>query len=407
MAIIKRNKKWTIAIRPFGKMIWVTTGTTNKTRAQEIERQIVVGLKSGDFRALDPETRGITIALYRNQGWEMPVDLGGEAQEVTEVLTLGRAIELCKMDPALKTSNNQERIGQGFAHLERYFGKDFPIKTMWIPEVKQYVFQRQADGAAASTINKEKAALSRIFQVLMELRLVDVNPALMVKALSEKAGQREVYLSFQDFQRVLDALPEWFRSVVQVAYYTGMRRGEILGLTRDRVSLAKRMIFLRGTDTKEGKSKRVPIHKDLVPILEAAMKIQGMITPAVFLRDGRPITHRDQFRWCWDRQLAKLPGLEALRFHDLRHTWKTNAMRSGVDFEVREAILGHSNRAKSVSERYGFLDDATLLQAIDKMTFEAGETEIYLSAEKKPSRDISSERVFEKDVSKMLARAEN
>jgi site-specific recombinase XerD len=60
------------------------------------------------------------------------------------------------------------------------------VKSIWIPQIKEYQIARLNDGAAASTVNKEKAALSKIFQVLMELRHVDVNPARLVKNLSEK-----------------------------------------------------------------------------------------------------------------------------------------------------------------------------------------------------------------------------
>ncbi len=58
------------------------------------------------------------------------------------------------------------------------------------------------------------------------------------------------------------------------------------------------------------------------------------------------------------------------------HTWKTNARRSGIDSEIREAILGHGNRSLDVRERYGVIDDRELVLAIDKFTYDHGETEI-------------------------------
>jgi hypothetical protein len=67
------------------------------------------------------------------------------------------------------------------------------------------------------------------------------------------------------------------------------------------------------------------------------------------------------------------------RFHDLRHSWKTNARRSGIDFEIREAILGHPNRKLDFSERYGFIDDYELIAAIDKFTYYNGSTQILVA----------------------------
>jgi len=64
------------------------------------------------------------------------------------------------------------------------------------------------------------------------------------------------------------------------------------------------------------------------------------------------------------------------RFNDLRHTWKTNARRSGMDPEIREAVLGHAERGRLVVERYGRISDEELVSAVDAMTFDHGETEI-------------------------------
>ncbi|MFA6222651.1 MAG: hypothetical protein WC647_10105 [Desulfomonilaceae bacterium] len=68
------------------------------------------------------------------------------------------------------------------------------------------------------------------------------------------------------------------------------------------------------------------------------------------------------------------------RFHDLRHTWKTNARRSGIDSEIRESILGHSNRSLDVSERYGIISDDELVAAIDKFTYDHGLTQILVAS---------------------------
>jgi hypothetical protein len=77
-------------------------------------------------------------------------------------------------------------------------------------------------------------------------------------------------------------------------------------------------------------------------------------------------------------------------FHDLRHTWKTNARRSGIDEDIRESILGHSERGESVRQRYGIISDEELLNAIDKMTFSHGATAIHaMQRPKKKSKNVN------------------
>lgn len=381
MAVKKRGKKWHFRIRIFGKEVGVSTQARLKSEAERTEMAILTACRSGDYRGLDPVSREVCVRMFQNQGWKLPPDLGTE-EKVIEELTLWRAMELCLKYPEIKNTQNRERLEYSFAHLVEKWGKDFPVKSIWIPQIKEYQMDRLNEKAAAATVNKEKAALSKMFQVLMELRHLEINPARLVKNLSEKSGERQVYISHDDFQEILGFLPMWFRPIAQTAYYTGMRRGEIIGLTRKRVNLKKRMIYLGPEDVKEGQWKRVPIHKDLVPLLEEVMKVQAIGTENIFLHNGAPVTHRDQLRWCWDRKSAKA-GLDPHpRFHDLRHTWKTNARRSGMHPEIQESILGHSTRQRSVSERYGRISDQEFLDAIDLMTFDHGETEIWVASKK-------------------------
>jgi len=165
-----------------------------------------------------------------------------------------------------------------------------------------------------------------------------------------------------------------------------MRRGEVLGLTWKRINLKARMIYLGPDDDKEENWKRVPIHRELIPILEQLRHRQILRLDRLFFNNGEPVTHRDQVRWAWDRNVARVDGLDpAPHFHDLRHTWKTNARRSAVHPEIEQAIMGHAERGKSVHERYGRISNDELISAIDKMTFDHGETEIWVAEKKAPT----------------------
>jgi hypothetical protein len=65
------------------------------------------------------------------------------------------------------------------------------------------------------------------------------------------------------------------------------------------------------------------------------------------------------------------------RIHDLRHCWKTNAMRSHLDKDIRDAIVGHGNKKKSPSSVYLSVSDEDLIREIDRLTFDHGKTEIW------------------------------
>jgi len=84
-------------------------------------------------------------------------------------------------------------------------------------------------------------------------------------------------------------------------------------------------------------------------------------------------------RKCWARAI-RLAGLSGLQIRDFRHTWKTNAQRSGMDPAVRNLIVGHSGQ-RSVEDRYIRVSDQELLRAVDAMTFDHGWTELDLVEE--------------------------
>jgi integrase len=400
MAVMKRKKGYYIYFRPFKQeLVGVATPARSKAEARHMETDILRACRAGDYSFLDATAREVCLRIFQNQGWALPIELERPVAGERE-LTLWKAMEICLTYPGIKDSANRERHEQAFLHVVRVWGKDKTIRSLWVPEIETYQTLRLGEGAAASTVNKEKAALSKMFQVLIKKRLVDVNPAKLVKNLDEKSGLREAYLSHHDFQGLLDRVPPWLRPIVQTLYYTGMRRGEVLGLTRDRVNLKERIILLRPEDVKEGRWKRVPIHRDLVYILSQVTKVRALDCDRLFLIDGRPPSP-GSLRKPWRTAVYDLGLDPAPTIHDLRHTWKTNAMRSGMDPEIRESIMGHWFRGKTVAERYGRISDEDLRREIDKVTFDHGETEILVSdsKKKKPESGGSSSG---KNVNKLL-----
>ncbi len=383
MAVMKRNGHFFIYLRPFKtKKIGIKLDVATKTEAKQAETLLLRACRSGDYGALDPVARETCIRMFTNQGWELPPELQ-DRQTPREELTLWKAAELFLRYPEIRKARSRYRYELCLVHLVEHFGKDQAVKAIWAPEIKQYMIERLNSGVSPSTVNWEKATLSKMFQVLVELRQVDTNPVRLVKNLSQKSEERQAYVSLRDVTRIVERCPEWFRPFAWTAYYTGMRRGEILGLTRKQVDLSKRMLFLRPQDTKEGHWKRVPVHRELVPILGQALKVAALGSDSVFIvKDGRAVrpVNLESVKNPWPRACQAL-DLEKPwpRFHDLRHTWRTNARRSGVDPQIAESILGHYFKGKTVNERYGRISNRELIEAVDKMTFDHGETEIIVA----------------------------
>jgi len=397
MGVKKRSRdKWSIRFRFEGEDVAVVTDARLKSEAERIEKVVKSCIRYRRYEGLRLDERDALVRLFNNRGWRIPEQLimpngtTGSRPLVERELLLWKAIEICMKSPAVRKSSNKERNRQAFIHITQYFGKNFPVKSLWIPEIQEYMAHRASKGASGSTINKEKAALSRMFQVLMEYRHLDVNPAKMVKSADGSTGEREIYISYKDFMAAVDELSAWLQPIIFALYLSGMRRGELLGLTWDNVDLAGRMIRLTPDQTKENKKKRVPIHRLLVPVLERAGKIRSLSTGKVFLGEAGtipPSVHSLRLPWI---AAAKKAGINpAPTVHDIRHVWAANAMRSGIGPRISEAIMGHAWKKKDVQARYIQISDESLIQAIDMLTFNNGDTKIWLAdaGKKEPQKD--------------------
>ncbi|AFM24893.1 tyrosine-type recombinase/integrase [Desulfomonile tiedjei] len=356
--------------------------------AKRIEALISNACKNWNFSELDSASREACGTMFRSLGIEVPASLG-IGPEPRREFTLKDASKLFLTDPEIRDSPGRWRHEASLLNLVPRLGANTPVKLIKVAHLKQYQNDRLRERKQASTINRELATLSKLFRILVENDVVDVNPVRSLKALSTRSGERQVYLSFADVQLIASHCPKWYQDLIWTAYYTGARRGELLALTRKQVDLAKRIIVISPMATKEAHWKRIPIHQDLLPTIEPLVRFAPADTDNLFLlrdsKGARPIG-LETFKNCWDRALTALEKSGEWkharpRFHDLRHTWRTNARRSGIDFQIAETILGHQNKARSVSDRYGRISDKELLEAIEKLIVENGETEVLLARE--------------------------
>jgi len=120
---------------------------------------------------------------------------------------------------------------------------------------------RRGRAPMPATLNRELACLKRMFNVAIKGLLVlkdgvlVSNPVARV-SLERETNERDRVFSTSEFQVLVDAAPAHLKPILLTAYHTGMRKGEILGLTWDRMDLKADMIRLRPEDTKTRESAR-------------------------------------------------------------------------------------------------------------------------------------------------------
>ena len=150
---------------------------------------------------------------------------------------------------------------------------------------------------------------------------------------------------------------------ILVLIYTGMRVMELGELKAADVHLDARYIDLQGTKTKSAK-RIVPIHKDIVPVIEALLEDGGEYL--VVNGHGKPIIY-DQWKFKVLKPINDRIGANHT-LHDTRHTFISAAERSGLDANsiILKRIVGHST-AGNTTAIYTHKNVGDLIAAIDKV----------------------------------------
>jgi integrase len=170
---------------------------------------------------------------------------------------------------------------------------------------------------------------------------------------------------------IMEDKPEWFEWFVLIAIYSGARRSEIAGLTKDDIKLCSdtnRYYFI----VREGKTKAarraVPIHKALIDsgLLSWVDLREGRVFDAAYRNPNR-VT--DLFGSLMERKVNDYG--ERLVFHSLRHTFITKARAAGISDVLVQQVVGHEKRGAGQTDRYTHtfqLKD--VLKVVDSVTYE-------------------------------------
>lgn len=186
------------------------------------------------------------------------------------------------------------------------------------------------------------------------------------KLLKRNANARNRILSIDEYSRLYKSASHHLKPIIATAYYTGMREGEILKLTRDKVSWDKRCIELEASDTKDKERRNIPLCKELYEILKNLPL--HIYDKHLFLYKGHPLSDiRNALkRTCRDAKILYGRSIkDGFVFHDLRHTFNTNMRKAGVSESVIMAITGHSTR--EMFDRYNTVDEDDTKQAVMQM----------------------------------------
>lgn len=220
---------------------------------------------------------------------------------------------------------------------------------------------------SAKTVRNVHAVLSKAFNDAIDFGLLQANPAARAKPPRQRAASTKVDAwTAEELRRFLDLVAgDRLYACWHLAAYTGMRRGELLGLRWedldvDRARLAVRQTIVLEYTTpiietpKSHEARVINLDEDTVGVLikhreaqEAEAEAWGLgyaETGLVFTRENGELINPDRLSQIFDR-LVRLSKIRRIKFHGLRHTHATLLLAAGVPVKVVSERLGHADPA--------------------------------------------------------------
>jgi len=326
--VFKRGSVWWIAYWHRGKEYRESSKSDSEAKAKKLLKKRIGEMARG--RLIGPEEEKVTF------------------EEMAQDIVRDYEINAKRSIPSLRLS---------VSHLSRFFGLDRAL-DITTDRVRAYISNRQGEGASNGSVNRELAALKRMFSLAVQAEKLSARPYIPTL---EENNARQGFLDHGSFLALREHLPDYLKGPATFLYLSGWRVSEMRCLEWRDVDLAGKVVRLRPERSKNKDGRVLPLRGELLETIEAARERRRPECPFVFHLDGRPI---GDFRKAW-KTACKAAGLDGIIVHDLRRTAVRNMVRAGIPERVAMGLSGHKTR--SVFDRYNIVSEADLVLATERL----------------------------------------
>lgn len=333
------------------------------------------GTKSYYQRYLDTHGRKRQIKIGRVGVVPLP-DARKRALQIKADVSLGRDPKRARLDlraiptlkefalarylPHIQQTKRSWQSDEGIirCHLLPHLGR-FYLDEITDQMVLKMMTEMRAAGYANGTCNRPAIFLKIMLNLARQWGILPDGRGLTKKLQLFDEVKRQRFLSASEMRALMTALQvdenQQAAKAIELLLLTGARRNEVTQVRWEHVNLEQNTMLV--PLSKSGRPRTISLSA------AAAFLIAGLpsfgrsewLFPSV--RTGRPSS---ALYYPWER-VRKRAGLDAVRLHDLRHSYASNLVNGGVSLYVVQQLLGHTN--PQTTQRYAHLEQETLTKA--------------------------------------------
>jgi integrase/recombinase XerC len=257
------------------------------------------------------------------------------------------------------------------------------------PLLRRFLAQQHTLGYARATIARRVGAIKTFFRWAVSAGRIQTDPSLLLgrpkvvnrlpsvlrpneaEILAEAPGSEEMNeVTAGDVDPLEHAVALRDRAVLELLYGSGLRVGEVAGLTVDRLDVPRGRVLVLGKGSKE---RDVPISEYAADALrdylaegrdQMVSEGSGEASRHLFFnRRRKPFSERD-IRSMVERYGATLLPGRRVTPHTLRHSFATHLLEGGADIRAVQELLGHASVA--TTQRYTHVSRRRLFDAYER-----------------------------------------
>ncbi len=368
------------------------TVTKNGKKYIYYEARATVGYDLGTGKQIQRSVTGKTQKEVRQKLSQIVVDLDEGTYIQPSKETVGAWLDTwvdTYVVPNVKpyTADSYRSICEN--HVKPALGR-VRLEQLTTPQIQQFYNKLQREkGLSAKTIKNVHGALHKALNQAVKIGSIRHNPADACDL--PKVYQKEIApLEQEEISRFLEAIQgHAYELLFLVTLFTGMRQGEVLGLTWDCVDFQSNTLYI---NKQLQKSKKVGGEYQLIPTKNGKAR---MITPAAFVVDALkrhkvrqtearlkagPLWQEEGFVFTDEvghrlspntvyhnyKRLVASIGLPDARLHDLRHSYAMASLRAGDDIKTVQSNLGHHTAAFTL-DIYGHVTEEMKRASAERM----------------------------------------